>query len=87
MILHTIKKSLESRMLGNSHVRFGVGGGVQFPALHHPKRDESVAERNWQIAQSTRDASAVLFYAAYTSNSAHVRLFRGDSPRADASKF
>ena len=30
-----IKKSLESRMLGNSHVRFGVGGGVQLPALHH----------------------------------------------------
>ena len=22
-------------MLGNLHVRFGVGGGVQFPALHH----------------------------------------------------
>ena len=35
MILYTIKKNLESRMLGNLHVRFGVGGGVQFPALHH----------------------------------------------------
>ena len=27
--------SLESRMLGNSHVRFGVGAGVRFPGLHH----------------------------------------------------
>jgi hypothetical protein len=35
MILSTVKKSLESRMLGNLHVRFGVGGGVQLPALHH----------------------------------------------------
>ena len=25
-------------MHGNSHVRFGVGGGVQFPALHHCSR-------------------------------------------------
>ena len=30
-----IKKCLESRMLGNLHVRFGIGGRVQFPALHH----------------------------------------------------
>jgi hypothetical protein len=22
-------------MLGNLHVRFGVGAGVQFPGLHH----------------------------------------------------
>ena len=35
MILYTIKKSLESRMLGKLHVRFGGGGGVQLPALHH----------------------------------------------------
>jgi hypothetical protein len=35
MIRRTIKKNLESRMLGNLHVRFGVGGGVQLPALHH----------------------------------------------------
>jgi hypothetical protein len=26
---------LESRMLGNLHVRFGVGAGVKFPGLHH----------------------------------------------------
>ncbi len=32
-----IKKHLESRMLGNLHVRFGIGGRVQFPALHHKK--------------------------------------------------
>ena len=35
MILSRIEKSLESRMFGNLHVRFGVGGGVQLPALHH----------------------------------------------------
>ena len=27
--------SLESRMLGNLHVRFGVGAGVRFPGPHH----------------------------------------------------
>ena len=27
--------SLESRMLGNLHVRFGVGAGVKFPGPHH----------------------------------------------------
>jgi hypothetical protein len=27
--------SLESRMLGNLHVRFGVGAGVKLPRLHH----------------------------------------------------
>ena len=27
--------SLESRMLGNLHVRFGVGAGVQLPRPHH----------------------------------------------------
>ena len=30
-----VKKHMESRMLGNLHVRFGVGAGVQFPSLHH----------------------------------------------------
>jgi len=30
-----IKRHLESRMLGNLHVRFGVGVGVQSPDLHH----------------------------------------------------
>jgi hypothetical protein len=30
-----IKKHLESRMLGNLQVRFGVGVGVQSPDLHH----------------------------------------------------
>jgi len=33
--IHTIKRNLEIRMPGNSHVRFGVGAGVQFPGLHH----------------------------------------------------
>ena len=33
--------SLESRMLGNLHVRFGVGAGVQLPRLHHEDSDES----------------------------------------------
>ncbi len=28
---------LESRMLGNLHVRFGVGAGVKLPGLHHLK--------------------------------------------------
>ena len=27
--------SLESRMLGNWHVRFGVGAGVKLPRPHH----------------------------------------------------
>jgi len=35
LCFYTVKKNLESRMFGNLHVRFGVGGGVQFPALHH----------------------------------------------------
>ena len=30
-----VKKHLESRMLGNLHVRFGVGAGVELPGLHH----------------------------------------------------
>ena len=30
-----LKKHLESRMLGNLHVRFGVGARVRFPGLHH----------------------------------------------------
>jgi len=29
------KKYLESRMLGNLHVRFGVGVRAQIPGLHH----------------------------------------------------
>jgi len=29
------EKRLESRMLGNLHVRFGVGVRVRFPGLHH----------------------------------------------------
>ena len=32
-----VKKNLESRMLGNLHVRFGVGAGVKLPGLHHWK--------------------------------------------------
>jgi len=32
---YSAKKRLESRMLGNLHVRFGVGVGVQSPGLHH----------------------------------------------------
>jgi hypothetical protein len=35
MTLLIIKRYLESRMLGNLHVRFGVGVRVQFPGLHH----------------------------------------------------
>ena len=35
MTTQIIKKHLESRMLGNLHVRFGVGVGVQSPGLHH----------------------------------------------------
>ncbi|MDZ7380136.1 MAG: hypothetical protein ONB06_12430, partial [candidate division KSB1 bacterium] len=31
------EKHLESRMLGNLHVRFGVGAGVKSPGLHHVK--------------------------------------------------
>jgi len=31
------EKHLESRMLGNLHVRFGVGARVRFPGLHHVK--------------------------------------------------
>jgi DNA modification methylase len=31
------KNRLESRMLGNVHVRFGVGVGMQTPGLHHVK--------------------------------------------------
>ena len=33
--------SLESRMLGNSHVRFGVGAGVRFPGPHHASNEIS----------------------------------------------
>ena len=31
---------LESRMLGNLHVRFGVGAGAKFHGLHHHLRME-----------------------------------------------
>ena len=31
-----VKNRLESRMLGNLHVRFGFGAGVKLPGLHHP---------------------------------------------------
>jgi DNA modification methylase len=31
------EQHLESRMLGNLQVRFGVGTGVRFPGLHHVK--------------------------------------------------
>ncbi len=34
-----VKKHLESRMLGNLHVRFGVGAGVKFPGPHHVSCD------------------------------------------------
>lgn len=30
-----VKNRLESRMLGNLQVRFGVGVGVKLPGLHH----------------------------------------------------
>ena len=32
------KRYLESRMLGNLHVRFGVGAGVKTPGLHHHRK-------------------------------------------------
>ena len=32
---NAVKKHLESRMLGNLHVRFGVGVGVRVPCLHY----------------------------------------------------
>ena len=46
MTIHTIKKNLESRMLGNLHVRFGVGGGVRFPALHHKAQPAKKGVKN-----------------------------------------
>jgi len=36
------KNRLESRMLGNLHVRFGVGVGKQPPGLHHNLSPEAV---------------------------------------------
>ena len=36
-----VKKYLESRMLGNLHVRFGVGVRARFPGLHHDAKTES----------------------------------------------
>ena len=52
--------SLESRMLGNLHVRFGVGAGVRFPGPHHVSKeicfDASVARpmqiRSFGVASS-----------------------------------
>ena len=32
--------SLESRMVGNLQVRFGVGAGVKIPGLHHASSRE-----------------------------------------------
>ena len=37
---YNAKKRLESRMLGNLHVRFGVGVRVQSPGLHHEVAEE-----------------------------------------------
>jgi len=41
------KNRLESRMLGNVHVRFGVGVGMQTPGLHHvrvePRSNNAIA--------------------------------------------
>ena len=52
------EKHLESRMLGNLHVRFGVGGGAKLPALHHvkvePRSNNAIAAGNssFQAASS-----------------------------------
>ena len=43
-----VKKRLESRMLGNLHVRFGVGVKVELLGLHHA---DSPAEA-WSAARS-----------------------------------
>jgi len=34
-----VKKHMESRMLGNLHVRFGVGVEVEILGLHHLVKD------------------------------------------------
>jgi len=48
------KRYLESRMLGNLHVRFGVGVGVQSPGLHHvkvePRSNNAIAAGNSSFA-------------------------------------
>ena len=44
--LQAVEKHLESRMLGNLHVRFGVGAGAQLPRLHHPGRQRPGATRS-----------------------------------------
>lgn len=36
-----VEKHMESRMLGNLHVRFGVGAGVELPGLHHLVAEEA----------------------------------------------
>ena len=48
-----IKKHLESRMLGNLQVRFGVGVGVQLPDLHHSVE---------QLDNPDLDGKAVIVY-------------------------
>ena len=35
-------------MLGNLHVRFGIGVGVQLPGLHHRKRWTGKALAEWR---------------------------------------
>ena len=44
-----VEKPLESRMLGNLHVRFGVGAGVQLPGPHHPEHAENP---EWELGDS-----------------------------------
>lgn len=50
-MLNNAKKRLESRMLGNLQVRFGVGVGVQFPGLHYENHDlkKAVAELHLEV--------------------------------------
>ncbi len=38
-MLDQVKKRMESRMLGNLHVRFGVGVEVELLGLHHLNRE------------------------------------------------
>ena len=38
-------------MLGNLHVRFGVGAGVKLPGLHHPA---TTGYANWHSGQFER---------------------------------
>jgi DNA modification methylase len=56
MMQSEAKKHLESRMLGNLHVRFGVGVRVRFPGLHHvcvePRSNNAIAAGNSSFKQS-----------------------------------